>query len=69
MNLRAARKQRQLTLQQVGHAVGIDAGNLSRIERGQQVPTPALAGRLYAFYEGQVDWPDIFHIEYHSSVA
>lgn len=69
MKLREARKRRKLTLQQVGQAVGIDVGNLSRIERGQQVPTPALAGRLYEFYEGQVNWPDIFHVEYRSIVA
>lgn len=49
-----AREKRELTLQQVALAVGIDSGNLSRIERGTQTPSKDLTERLVGFYEGEV---------------
>lgn len=52
--LRVAREKRELTLQQVALAVGIDSGNLSRIERGAQTPSKDLTERLVAFYAGEV---------------
>ena len=61
--LRAARKARGETLQQVGAAVGIDTGNLSRIERGLSAPSLALTERLVKHFSGAVTaveilWPE-----------
>lgn len=52
--LRTARLERGLTLAKVAGAIGIDTGNLSRIERGRQLPDRDLAMRLFEFYERQV---------------
>lgn len=52
--LRLARGKRQLTIQQVASAVGIDSGNLSRIERGQQTPSKKLTEKLVAFFGGEL---------------
>lgn len=52
--LREARMRRQLTLHEVADAVGIDTGNLSRIERGQQVPSQSLAERLAKFFNNEI---------------
>ncbi|MCK6435987.1 helix-turn-helix domain-containing protein [Rivihabitans pingtungensis] len=61
--LRAARKARGETLQQVGSAVGIDTGNLSRIERGLSTPSLALTERLVEHFAGAISaveilWPE-----------
>ena len=48
------RKSRGLSLERVAAEVGTDQTNLSRIERGEQVPKPALACSLYRFYDGVV---------------
>ena len=52
--LRQARERRDLTIQQVASAVGIDSGNLSRIERGIQVPSKDLTTKLAKYFEGEV---------------
>lgn len=52
--LRIKRKERRLTLQEVAKAVGVAISNLSRIERAQQSPSPAVALRLYRFYNQEV---------------
>lgn len=57
--LRDARLARNLTLNDVAIAVGVDAGNLSRIERGVQSPGTRLALRLNDFYGADVDLRDI----------
>lgn len=44
--LRAIRKAKGLTLAQLGQFAQIDTGNLSRIERGVQMPTREVAARL-----------------------
>ena len=44
--LRKARLQRGLTLAHVAKHVGSDTGNLSRIERGQQIPNRELIPNL-----------------------
>lgn len=49
-NMRHERRRRYLTLTQVSIATGIEAGNLSRIERRQQLPKPATARLLCDFY-------------------
>jgi transcriptional regulator with XRE-family HTH domain len=65
--LRTLRLQRGQTLMEVGRAVGIDHGNLSRIETGKQQASPALAERLakhfgYAITEIQILYPERFAI-------
>lgn len=52
--LREARMKRQQTLQEVADATGTDTGNLSRIERGQQVPSQSLAVRLTQFFDNEI---------------
>lgn len=52
--LRVARMRRQMTLQEVAAAVGSNTGNLSRIERGLQVPSQSLAERLANFFNNEV---------------
>lgn len=47
--LRALRKSRGLTLQEVANAIGTDTGNLSRIEQGAQRSLD-LARKLVDFY-------------------
>lgn len=44
------RKNRNATLAAVSKTVGVDVGNLSRIERGQQFPRPVTAGKLATYY-------------------
>lgn len=53
--LRAKRKERGLTLSNVSCVVGIDNGNLSRIERGIQLPDVRLGKRLAAFFGISLD--------------
>lgn len=52
--LRQAREKRHLTIQQVAAQVGIDSGNLSRIERGRQVPSKTLTEKLVEFFDREV---------------
>ncbi len=61
--LRMARESRGLTIQQVATSVGIDPGNLSRIERGKQVPSKDLAERLSQVFGGQVSETQIIYPE------
>ena len=63
--LRAARERRGLTIQEVAIAIESDVGNLSRIERGLQVPTKPQVERLVEFFGGdvsetQIIWPERF---------
>lgn len=48
--LREKRIERGLTLIEVSRQIHTDVGNLSRIERGQQFPSPPLAIRLCRLY-------------------
>lgn len=61
--LRMAREQRRLTIQQVATSVGIDPGNLSRIERGKQVPSKDLAEKLCQVFGGEVTETQIIYPE------
>lgn len=61
--LRQARERRELTIQQVSAAVGIDAGNLSRIERGKQVPSKDLTEKLAKYFDGEVSETQIIYPE------
>ncbi|MBO1013476.1 helix-turn-helix transcriptional regulator [Achromobacter sp. SD115] len=61
--LRMAREKRGLTIQQVATSVDIDPGNLSRIERGKQVPSKDLAEKLSQVYGGEVTETQIIYPE------
>lgn len=52
--LRRLRRSRRLTLQTVADAVASDTGNLSRIEKGQQLPTKQLARRLVEYFDREI---------------
>lgn len=52
---REARKQHGLTIVEAARKVETNIGNLSRIERGQQVPTIRLAMRLCSLYGLSLD--------------
>jgi transcriptional regulator with XRE-family HTH domain len=47
--LRKARHARGLSQQELGRKVGTDSGNISRIEKEDQVPSHKLAERITAF--------------------
>ncbi len=61
--LKQVRLKREKTLQEVADAVGIDTGNLSRIERGLQVPSKDLTERLAKYFEGEVTETQIIYPE------
>lgn len=61
--LKTVRLKRELTLQHVADAVGIDTGNLSRIERGTQVPSKDLAEKLVNFFNNEIDEIQIIYPE------
>lgn len=68
--LRAERKRRGLSIAQVSAAIGIDPGNLSRIERGWQIPGREVAAALADYYQGAINELQIIYPErYLSSVA
>ena len=65
--LRRLRLSRHLTLKHVAEAVGLDTGNLSRIEAGKQ-KSPDMAERLVTFYgrdaidELQILYPERYDV-------
>lgn len=50
--LRLAREKLGLTLQDLAAKVGSDVGNLSRIERGKQIPNSELAAKIVSHFPG-----------------
>lgn len=58
--LREKRIEKGLTLMQVAKQVRTNVGNLSRIERGQQFPSPPLAVRLSRVYGMALE--DVFSV-------
>ena len=63
--LKKVRLKNKVTLERLAEAVNSDVGNLSRIERGKQMPSKALAERLADYFNGEVDvfqitWPEKF---------
>lgn len=63
------RKSRGLSLEEVAAAIGTDQTNLSRIERGRQVPKRELARALFAFYGGTVPLGSIYDPEFGDTLA
>lgn len=58
------RKSRGLSLDTVADQVGTDPTNLSRVEKGQQMPKRDLARALFKFYDGVVPLGSIYDPEY-----
>jgi len=65
--LRDKRAEKGLTLDEVAKAVNTNVGNLSRIERGAQFPSPPLAFRLARFYG--IELADVFASADHAQAA
>lgn len=62
--LREARKSRTLTLVEIAEALDMDPGNLSRIERGLQIPSIELAERIAAYFDNTITAIQICHPNY-----
>lgn len=52
--LRKLRVAQNLTIQDVANSLNIDIGNLSRIERGKQITSLAIAEKLSKFFGGRI---------------
>ena len=52
--LRKMRVEKKLTIAEVAIATQLDVGNLSRIERGMQVPSLETAEKLSQFFKGKI---------------
>lgn len=61
------RRARGQSLDAVAEAVGCDASNLAKVERGLQTPKRPLARKLYAFYGGSVSLAAIYDPEFVAS--
>lgn len=57
------------SLQAVSKELCIDASHLSRIERGQQIPSPDLAERLSIFFCGEISEMEILYPKRFTSVS
>ncbi len=62
------RRAKGLSLEQVATIVGTDQGNLSRIEKGLQIPKRPLARALYFFYERQIPLGAIYDPQFYAAV-
>ena len=62
--LRAARERRGLTLKEVADKVLMDQGNLSRVERGEQVPSKDAIDSLCKFFDGVTEMEIIYPERY-----
>lgn len=60
------RKSRGLSLDKVAKEVGTDPTNLSRVEKGQQVPKRELARALFDFYDQAVPLGAIYDPEHYA---
>lgn len=64
--LTQTRKSRGLSLDQVAGEVRTDPTNLSRVEKGHQMPKRELARALFDFYGGAVPLGAIYDPEYYA---
>ena len=62
--LRLAREATGLTLTQIAQELDMDPGNLSRIERGMQIPAMELAERIAAYFDNTITAIQICHPTY-----
>jgi transcriptional regulator with XRE-family HTH domain len=67
--LTQTRKARGLSLDVVAAKVKTDPTNLSRVEKGQQMPKRELARSLFFFYDGTVPLGAIYDPEFHSDTG
>lgn len=67
--LTQTRKSRGLSLDQAAASVGTDPTNLSRVEKGMQIPKRELARALYVFYQGVVPLGAIYDPEWNTDEA
>ncbi len=63
MSLRETRLRLNQTLEYVAEAIGTDAGNLSRVERGIQKPSVWMAERLAKHFDGEITEMEILYPE------
>lgn len=61
--LKQVRLKLKKSLQEVADAVGTDTGNLSRIERGIQVPSKDLTEKLARYFNNEVTETQIIYPE------
>ncbi|MCI0254516.1 UNVERIFIED_ASMBLY: XRE family transcriptional regulator [Cronobacter sakazakii] len=59
--LRKIRVEKKLTIAEVAIATQLDVGNLSRIERGMQVPSLETAEKLAKFFKGKISEMQILY--------
>lgn len=62
--LTTMRKSRGLSLKDLADVVGTDRTNLSRVERGVQIPNRPLARALFKFYDGAVPLGAVYDPEF-----
>lgn len=61
--LRKARLKAKMTIQEVASSIKCDPGNLSRMERGIQRPSPEVAERLARLFEEELTEIQILYPE------
>lgn len=67
--LRKMRVQKKLTIAEVAIATQLDVGNLSRIERGIQVPSLETAEKLSRYFKGKVTEMQILYPQRYMKAA
>jgi len=55
------RVEKKMTISEVAIATQLDVGNLSRIERGMQVPSLETAEKLSKFFKGKISEMQILY--------
>ncbi|AUY25527.1 MULTISPECIES: helix-turn-helix domain-containing protein [Mixta] len=67
--LRKMRVEKKLTISEVAIATQLDVGNLSRIERGMQVPSLETAEKLSKFFKGKISEMQILYPQRYMKAA
>ena len=67
--LRKMRIEKKLTISEVAIATQLDVGNLSRIERGIQVPSLENAEKLSRFFKGKITEMQILYPQRYMKAA